>query len=200
MNSSGIYQIVCHASGNRYIGSAVHFGNRWRLHRSHLRRGLHHSPHLQRAWVKYGAEAFSFSPLLICARPELLYYEQRALDAFSPEYNVALRAGSPRGIKPTDEARAKMRAAKLGRPLSAAHRAAIAAANTGKPRSAEAIEKTRIKRLGMRLGPLSAEHKAKQSASLRGRRLSAAHVEKIRRAKTGAPRPDMLGNRYGAHK
>src|SRR5690606_34420785 len=53
---SGIYEIHCTKSGRRYVGSAVNFSARWRLHYTQLCAGKHHSRHLQRAWNKYGED------------------------------------------------------------------------------------------------------------------------------------------------
>ena len=53
MISSGIYTITS-PSGNQYVGSASSFGSRWGRHLSDLRKGIHHSAQLQRAFNKYG--------------------------------------------------------------------------------------------------------------------------------------------------
>ena len=50
----------------RYVGSAVNFGARWKEHRHVLKRGTHHSCHLQNAWVKHGEDAFVFRRLIVC--------------------------------------------------------------------------------------------------------------------------------------
>ena len=50
---SVIYTIVCTANGRLYVGSALSFGVRKRIHLSDLNHGRHHSRHLQRAWDKY---------------------------------------------------------------------------------------------------------------------------------------------------
>lgn len=113
--ASGVYEIVNAVNGKRYIGSAVDFGARWRAHRGHLARGTHHSAHLQSSWAKHGAAAFTFRPILICAREHAVMYEQIAIDALRPAFNVAPVAGSCLGVKHTAETRAKMSAAKIGR-------------------------------------------------------------------------------------
>jgi hypothetical protein len=55
-----IYAIINIVTGKMYIGGAVDTKRRWYIHRWDLQRGAHHSPHLQRAWEKHGAGAFSF--------------------------------------------------------------------------------------------------------------------------------------------
>ena len=57
---SAIYGILHMQSRRMYVGSAVKTAARWRHHRSQLQRGIHHSPYLQAAWSKYGADAFEF--------------------------------------------------------------------------------------------------------------------------------------------
>ena len=58
-----IYCITNLVNNKKYVGSATRDKERWRGHRSLLRRGLHFSSHLQSAWNKYGADNFEFSIL-----------------------------------------------------------------------------------------------------------------------------------------
>jgi len=95
---SGIYTIAS-PSGKRYVGSAVHFGRRWSIHRVQLRKGTHHSKALQRAFNKYGESGLVFRKLFICSKEDLLFYEQRTFDVLKPEYNMCLIAGTTSGIK-----------------------------------------------------------------------------------------------------
>ena len=58
---TGIYSITHVASGKRYIGSTYcNFYDRFCAHRSTLKRQCHSSILLQRAWNKYGKDAFKF--------------------------------------------------------------------------------------------------------------------------------------------
>jgi hypothetical protein len=75
------------------------------------------------------------------------------------------------GLKMSDEARQKMREAKLGKPLSIEHKEKIRIASTGKILSAESRDKVRQARLGK---PFSQEHKDKLSAARRKRFESAS--------------------------
>lgn len=111
INRSGIYKITCAANGRLYVGSAVNFRERWNTHRSATRRGKHHSRHLQNAWNKYGQDAFKFEVLLLCAKEDLIMYEQRAIDTLKPALNTLPAAGTPLGYKHTPEAIKNMRAA-----------------------------------------------------------------------------------------
>lgn len=47
-------------TGKFYIGSTIHTDRRFREHLSDLRKGKHHSIHLQRAFDKYGEKSFIF--------------------------------------------------------------------------------------------------------------------------------------------
>lgn len=58
MVKSAIYQIVNVLTGFRYIGSTENFSKRKRAHLYRLRKHIHENLHLQRAWDKYGEEAF----------------------------------------------------------------------------------------------------------------------------------------------
>lgn len=57
--NSGIYRIRNLVNGKCYIGSAFNFERRFILHR-HFLRNQKHNPKLQRAWNKYGEDAFVF--------------------------------------------------------------------------------------------------------------------------------------------
>jgi len=83
---TGVYQIRNLINNKRYIGSTSSsdrggFKRRERDHRSGLHRGRHHSVHLQRAWDKYGAEAFIFEILEICLPARCLKREQHYMDS-----------------------------------------------------------------------------------------------------------------------
>lgn len=78
----GIYKITHEASGRYYLGSSCDVEKRWRAHRNALRRGAHHSLFLQRAWDKYGEDAFSFLVVEhVAPSADLRLREQEYLDA-----------------------------------------------------------------------------------------------------------------------
>lgn len=56
----GIYKIINVVNNKFYVGSAVDFTRRKRIHWWNLRRGKHANKHLQAAWNKYGEQAFAF--------------------------------------------------------------------------------------------------------------------------------------------
>jgi group I intron endonuclease len=191
VGTGGIYEIVNANNGKRYVGSAVNFARRWAGHQCRLRAGRHHNRHLQSAWNKHGAGAFTFKPLLVCEKRDLLMYEQIALDALRPEFNVEKIAGSSigcartpetrakiaakaRGRQWTPEAKAKLSATVTGRKLSDEHRATLLGnkrakgmKHTDEWKSANAARNTGVKR------PKDAEYRAKIAATLRGRKATA---------------------------
>lgn len=171
--NSGIYQIKS-PSGGFYVGSAVNFNMRWYMHKSHLRRGIHHSRALQRACNKYGLENLSFIRLLVCRPSDLLMFEQRAIDILKPNYNSCLIAGSRLGTKQSDEARAKMSANSPRRSPSKDQRERTAKSNRERVWSASAREKAASAKRGGKGSPgkRSPEFRTKISAIRTGKKPS----------------------------
>lgn len=142
---SGVYRVTNKINGKVYIGSSQNVRARWNLHRSELRRGVHGNSYWQREWNRYGGDAFVFEMIELVGEPaQLLVVEQRWIDRLcatdrTKGYNLSLIAGAPmrgrkvseearrrqserlKGVKlgpPSQEARERMRAAKLGKPAS----------------------------------------------------------------------------------
>jgi len=208
--NTGIYEIVNTANGKRYVGSAVKLTARMNGHLSALRARRHGNGHLSAAWAKYGANAFEFRTLLICAKDDLLFYEQRAIDAYDPEYNIAKVAGSTLGVLLSEERKAKISAAHTGKklaiPRSEEYRAAISARVTGRKLSAEVIAKISAAKKGRKL---SEEHKRKIGAAgkvawdegRRTRRKSPEHRAKIAASLTGRKAtPEHRANQAAAQR
>lgn len=59
-NTPGIYLIRNLLNGKVYVGSAAEVNRRRQWHLRHLRRNTHHNRHLQRAFNRYGVDAFAF--------------------------------------------------------------------------------------------------------------------------------------------
>jgi group I intron endonuclease len=95
VGASGVYQIKNTINGKRYVGSTCDFDRRWAEHLSSLRSGYHINEHLQAAFVKYGEKAFEFKPMLVCDSTTCLWFEDRCLKSWKPEYNIALDAKAP---------------------------------------------------------------------------------------------------------
>lgn len=170
----GVYIIFNIYSGKSYIGSSKDLKKRIRIHKRRLKINKHENPHLQRAWEKYGWNAFIFKPLLICAEKDLLMYEQTCMDHFKPAYNISIVAGAPmRGRRMSAESKLKMSNARRGVPKSLAHRIAMSAAQKGRIITAEArvkISET-LKLRNLHTKQIhSAETKAKISAGNKGKK------------------------------
>ena len=186
MKTAGIYRIDL-GNNNFYIGSAVNLTSREQQHRNRLKRGVHHNIFVQNCWNKYGV--FGFTVLEECAKDDLLLREQFYIDQHrdNPKMtNICLVAGSPLGIKHSDETRARMSAVQMGRVHSDESRANQSAAQMGHGFSDErranmsAAQKLRI--------PPSAETRIKLSVAARGRVHSDESRAKISAALTGVPK------------
>jgi len=135
MNKCGIYAIVNELNGKIYVGSSVNIKDRLVKHKSALNLNKNISPHLQKAWNKYGEDAFRFSILEECKEDMLIIREQAWIDYYDSMnkdkgYNLK-EAGSHGkhseetkkkisqshiGIKHGDDAKRKMSLAKKGKP------------------------------------------------------------------------------------
>lgn len=219
LSTSGIYTIRNTVNGKVYVGSAICFKSRFSRHITRLKKGDHHSPKLQKAWIKYGSEAFLFEPLEAVSDVGCLLSREQfwieSLSAFGENgYNMTPRAGSHLGAKRSPEVRANMGKANIGRkhtpeamakiiqanrnrpPATEETRAKIAAAHKGKKRSAEAVAAmVAAQRLfydsGKKRTPVTEETRRKISESGKGRGHTPEAAAKIAAAHRGVKRPPM---------
>ena len=113
--SVGVYQIKSILKPDRfYIGSSSTIDKRWYEHLRVLRLGKHHSIQLQRHFNKYGESDLQFCILLECNADELIVQEQEYIDKLTPFFNCSQTAGSPLGVKRSEETKEKQRNLKLG--------------------------------------------------------------------------------------
>src|SRR2546421_10569594 len=110
--NAGIYMIRNKINGKMYIGSSQDVFSRTQTHFVLLRGNRHHNPRLQKAWNKYGGEAFE---VVILERVEdvnnLIKREQCWLDTYpaKEKYNVNVHAtGWIVGKKMSEAQREKM--------------------------------------------------------------------------------------------
>lgn len=171
---SGIYVIENQVSGKRYVGSSKDMTARWYKHRYDLRKARHTNTHLQRAWDCDGEGVFLFIRLEYCDEPDLIEREDwwvALLRCLDPQYGYNFL--SARRHVTSAETRAKfsqksrewwanapaaerervlsnLRVSKKGikLPRSAEHQAKLTAAQTGRKKSPEQIEKMRASLLG----------------------------------------------------
>ena len=95
--NQGIYKIINVVTGDYYIGSSLNLCNRYKNHINKLNSQKHRNNILNRAWKKYGADAFFFVVIeqTNLQHKELRALEQRYLDKNKPIYNISKRADCP---------------------------------------------------------------------------------------------------------
>lgn len=187
--NSGIY-VIRHSDSDRvYVGGSVNVTARRKVHLNSLRQGKHHSTKLQRAWDKYGEAKFTFLPIIWCGREDLMFYEQRAIEAFgayASGFNCVPTAGSPHNPVFTKETREKMSRARAGRKPALGYRHTLAdkekmsASRLGRPIHPNTRAALDANRGAMRGKKHSREAIMKMIESRRGKKHSAEWIENIR--------------------
>jgi len=119
LSTSGIYQIRSIINGKLYVGSANHFKDRKWDHLKRLKNKNHGSYLLQRHYDVHGENNLIFEIIEIVSRKinedilsfkkRLLEREQYYIDTLKPEFNIAKIAGSPLGIKRSEDFKQKHR-------------------------------------------------------------------------------------------
>jgi len=217
VNQSGIYIITNNLNKHCYIGSALNIRKRWNRHKSDLCLQKHHSLYLQRAYNKYGSVNFTFTILLICDKKDLLFYEQRAIDRYKPEYNQCPVAGNCTGHKTSEEAKRKLsecfsgsKNPNFGKKHSDETKLKISLGNKGKILSQETKDKISAKNKGRKSSligiPLSPEHREKMSKtkienkSAKGENNAMYGLKEINHPKFGKKNPYSTSKYYGVSK
>jgi group I intron endonuclease len=114
-----------------------------------LKKGMHHSRILQRAWDKHGADSFVFQILeTVADRSDLLSREQHHIDRLNAAhprlgYNVCPVAGTREGVSQPASVAVTMSAFHIGKPKSDETRAKMSASMKGKVKSEEHKQKLR---------------------------------------------------------
>lgn len=187
----GIYQIYNKANGKQYIGSSVNIENRWRQHRSSLKKQKHRNSHLQNAWNMYGENTFAFEIIEECSKEELKNKESWYLENTHNIYNLTTNVEKPfLGRKHTEETNRinseyhKGRAPRKGAILTEETKEKIRKANIGKKQSKETIDKRRKHLIGR---PVSEETRRKISESNKGKPVSYETRLKMSESQRGKP-------------
>lgn len=162
-----IYQIRNTKNKKCYIGQTIrNVKSRWKAHRCSLKNNQHYNDYLQRAWNKYGKDAFEFSVIDESAETleqlnalEILYI------AMKGEYN--LKTGGNNGSL-SAESRRKISIAHMGKKASVATRKKIAAASRNR-----------------KYGPPTEATKRKISDANKGKRHSDATKKKMSKDRKG---------------
>lgn len=156
MRTGIVYAIRCKTNDKVYVGSSVKGKRRWADHRSDLRKGRHHSRHLQRAWNKYGEGEFTFTVLEEVPEDRLLQREQHWMDSLRAcdsdfGFNCYPTAGSPLGRTVTEASRRRMSKAGKGRKLSREWREAIGRAHRGSRSHFAKLDEAKVREIKRRL-------------------------------------------------
>src|SRR5260221_829444 len=186
-NASGIYRILNTINGKFYLGSALNLAKRRREHLHGLRHNVHHSITLQRAFNKYGEQAFKFEVVELVLAAFLLIREQIWLDKFRPfdpaiGYNINCVAGSRFGMEVSPETKEKLRQANLGKKQSPETIRKRVEANKDFTHSAETKEIIRLIRLDTKRSPESCE---RSRISHLGKTQSPETIERRRLSRLG---------------
>ena len=145
----GIYSITNTVNGKVYVGHSVDCLARLGQHRSKLKSGSHHNPHLQASVNKYGLGVFVFAEV-VCGpfdQEELVELEQFHMDTYRRSgvvlFNMIPASGSRLGAVVSIESRRRMSVAKMGNQNLLGHRHML-----GFRHSAESKELMRLSQLG----------------------------------------------------
>jgi group I intron endonuclease len=166
---SGVYTITNTVNNRRYAGSSADVRQRWRGHRSELRRGLHRITQFQQDWDEHGEKAFKFEMIVQESdAAKRLAIEQALITADDLEgrgYNLFNTGPNQQILSPDNGIRGKAK--------SDEHRANIW---KNREKTPEFLERMRANGQMGRGKPKSAEHRAKIGAKQVG---SGNHAAKL---------------------
>jgi len=190
-NTPGIYRITCVVTGKIYIGSAVNLRVRRKTHYGDLQRNAHHNRKLQNAWKKYGPDTFVFDILELVMLPEMLtareQYWFKQLNPFGKRgFNLDPIAGSSLGVKYSQESRARISAAKRGKPT----------ALRGRKQSPEQVERHRQAMIGYKHTDAARRN---MGNARRGKQHSPETRAKISKAALGHVMDEKARAHFSAH-
>ena len=215
----GTYQIINTLDQKSYVGSSNNIAKRWSHHKTDLNNGAlgkvnskgkkmkHHCKPLQRAWIKYGADAFQFNILeRNDTAEEALQDEQLLLnvlwDGGKTCYNTAKEAtAGMKGRKHTEDSKRKMATGSKDRIVSPETREKLSTAGKGRKHTKDSKDKmsaaqkgrvwTQDQKDAASAAKNNPETRAKISAAQKGKKRkphSAETIAKISAANTGKKR------------
>jgi group I intron endonuclease len=145
----GIYAIIVN-EWKMYIGSSKNLKERREEHFSYLRKNKHDNDHLQKAFNKYGEQAFKWEILKYCKEDQRIEKEQFYIN----KYNTFNRDCGYNIRKPdltvmAEETKQKISITKTGTKLSEEHKVNISKGLTGKTLSESHRRKISIANKGV---------------------------------------------------
>lgn len=116
---TGIYKIENTLNGKKYVGFASDIDYRWTCHKNQLIANNHHCGHLQRAYNKYGKDAFLYVILEECLEGELAireHYWAVKLKVHNRRFGYNIKPTSADGkVRHAEETKRKIGKAHKGR-------------------------------------------------------------------------------------
>ena len=110
-----IYSITNILTSKIYIGSTNNLYQRIIDHKSHLKYNKHCNRFIQSDYNFFGIKVFKFDILEeLIDSIKLIEREQFYIDLIKPEYNIHKNAGTPLGMKYSEESKKKMSQSQIG--------------------------------------------------------------------------------------
>lgn len=177
---TGAYEIRNTVTGKVYVGGAyISFARRFRTHITDLEADRHYNKYLQRAWNKYGRQAFQFNILQRCRPVSVREVEQKWLDKLEgcgKGYNLSPTAGSTLGMKQSEETIQKYREARRKIVITEEWRNKMTAGVRQAYKSPETISKVSA---GTKKALSDPNTREKMSRSHKGKKLTEKHKAAI---------------------
>lgn len=207
----GVYVIENTLTGDVYVGSTRTLAKRNRRHFRELEQGIHHSTYLQRAYAKYGADAFVFRVVEeVLDANMLIEREQHWIETLKPTYNMNPLATNSLGMKVSEETKQRLlhyslsrtpeqrRLEQLGKKRSEETKKKMSEKASQRKHTEESKQKMAERKRGR---TLSAETRKKMSEARKGHTFSEESIEQIRQSNLGKKRSDEArANISEAHK
>ena len=155
-----IYRILNKVNQKSYVGSSVDVSARWTDHRYKLRLRIHVNQKLQRAYDKYGVEAFEYSKLAICEISQRAFqeaYYSQIYDVWDNGYNITKIDLETGNNVVAEETKAKISKAGKGRKVSEETKQKLSESNAGQGLGSKHSQATKDKMIKSRTGKVQSE-------------------------------------------